>query len=65
MRPNDSTTGALIVEDRNNPGLLYIVVKSKLALDETLTRLQCNKRPCVIGRVGEVYVVDQPKVDVD
>ena len=63
MRPNESTTGALIVEDRGNPGQLYIVVKSKLALDDTLTRLQCNIRPCMIGRVGEVYLVDQPSVD--
>src|SRR5688572_28106181 len=63
MRQNDAAPGAIVIENRDNPGQLYIMVKSKIALDDTLTQLHCNKRPCIIGRLGEVYVVDQPSVD--
>jgi hypothetical protein len=63
FRPNDATEGAIVAESKDEPGHLYIIVKSQHALNDTLARLNCGTRPCIIGRLGEVYVVERPEVD--
>jgi hypothetical protein len=62
LRP-ESTSGSFVAESETEPNTFYIVVKSKHALDETLARLKCETQPCMIGRLGEIYVVERPEVD--
>ena len=63
LRPNDSTDEALVIENTDHPERLVIIVEGPQSLKDTLDRLKCRKRPCMIGRVGEVYIVERPEVD--
>ena len=63
LRTNDATEGSLVIENKDEPGQLYIIVKSKHALESTLNRLKCSKRPCMIGRLGEVFIIERPEVE--
>src|ERR1044071_8453647 len=37
----------------------YILVKSPLDLEKVLEYIGCASKPCSVGRVGEVYVVNR------
>jgi hypothetical protein len=37
-----------------------IILKNSHDLEQMLIQLGCKKHPCVIGRLGEVYVISQP-----
>ena len=62
MRPNDSSVDSIVMENTKKPTELYVIVKGDRALQDTLDRLHCRKQPCMIGRIGEVYVVERPNV---
>jgi hypothetical protein len=61
IRSNDSNAESVVFESKEQPGQVYVIVKGKQSLKDTLERLKCRARPCVVGRLGEIYVVDQPE----
>jgi hypothetical protein len=62
MRKNDSSADSIVIENTKKPTELYVIVKGQRSLNDALERLHCRKQPCMIGRIGEVYIVERPNV---
>ncbi len=61
--PETSIMSSYAIVQATTPGIKYIVVRDSHALTEALRELNCDKTPCAVGLVGELYAISQTAKD--
>jgi hypothetical protein len=54
------------IVDGEKPGQNYVLIKNSHDLELALRHMGCKeKKPCSVGRLGELYVIVTPKTSTD